>query len=542
MESESNRWKIVLKDIEQSYELTIRNLRSEARAERESSLQSQQTCLEIHNKEVVENVLNESKRQLEQIKSSYEEQIAIQKELFEKEKMFISKDVEVKSQEAVREGLKAKYTEDLYKIQQAEEKKWFAKIEEIRLNYDKQILQTISQKSKVEDSLHVSTCENENLRSNLNDISKRHTILQSEYDLYREQVKHQHIKEKELLVKEHVLKHQSTITKLEKSYQDITLESIQTIKKEMTDIHNQKMLELVSQHEIVVNTLQESITNLKNETENLKIQLQDISILLENSQDHLFDLSEEMKRKQVSSSIMTWQLLSKVYRERVTHKKNIDGLSKQWLREKSLLEKTQDQELNQTHLIISQLTDIIRESDKQSKSIFHILMSHKSDDIAEKRNLVRNLRTQLNELSQQIGALEDQKLSKEEDLEICVNQIRVLEEEVRELHTREPLVQNGRLNQSHGKKKKRLDDDIERMTDSIASKEEYIRNIDIKIRELQTKQYEKDSILLEAERNVMEILVDQQRIILKIISENKQLEEQSKELLLSNGFNIPTLQ
>ena len=105
----------------------------------------------------------------------------------------------------------------------------------------------------------------------------------------------------------------------------------------------------------------------------------------------------------------------------------------------------------------------------QRKSTHKVLTSYRTAELLEKRTLIRVLEKEFERLTMEKDAMEEQRDLMEEEIEDLEGQVRGMEEEIRE-HSRTSSMQNGRINVSHARKKRRLDADLERVLEQIENK------------------------------------------------------------------------
>lgn len=122
----------------------------------------------------------------------------------------------------------------------------------------------------------------------------------------------------------------------------------------------------------------------------------------------------------------------------------------------------------------------------------------------------------------------------EEETEKLEQQVAVLEEEIRG-HSKFSSVQNGRVNVAHARKKRRLDEDLERLLEIIEQKRTEIVNIDAMIHELSDRQDEREAESVRMEQELVQVLIEQQKLLLGLLAEGNDILEEGKHLIRSTG-------
>jgi predicted nucleic acid-binding Zn-ribbon protein len=108
--------------------------------------------------------------------------------------------------------------------------------------------------------------------------------------------------------------------------------------------------------------------------------------------------------------------------------------------------------------------------------------------------------------------------------------VKEVEAELRE-HSRTSSTQDGRINVAHARKKKRLDEEFERLLQSIDHKRGIINELD---KQGAAKGRSRDDLerqLVDLERQLVEILVEQQKAVLGMVEQGKIADERSRDVV-----------
>jgi uncharacterized protein (DUF3084 family) len=143
--------------------------------------------------------------------------------------------------------------------------------------------------------------------------------------------------------------------------------------------------------------------------------------------------------------------------------------------------------------------------------------------VNHKRAMLMEHKVQSSVLQQDLAALVEQKdeievqrmavLKESSRLEGAVKEI---EHQMHEL-SKVSAIQDGRINIAHAKKKRRLDQEFERMLSRTQDKRDHLKRIESKLQEIDDKRQEKEDQMKELERNLVALLVEQQKRLLSII-------------------------
>lgn len=176
------------------------------------------------------------------------------------------------------------------------------------------------------------------------------------------------------------------------------------------------------------------------------------------------------------------------------------------------------------------LSVIFAEVEKNRKKVYDTLTTYKKDELSSKRNEIKVLEKELEKLNSEKDSLEEQRDNLEEEVDQLEGQVKDVEEQIRE-HNRSSAMQNGRINLAHARKKRRLDSELEKMLESIEQKRMGMTQLDNKISEKSRKRDDKESEMIDLEKALVQILIEQQRVVFGLVEEGKGSEEKCKLVL-----------
>merc|ERR1711907_679312 len=100
-----------------------------------------------------------------------------------------------------------------------------------------------------------------------------------------------------------------------------------------------------------------------------------------------------------------------------------------------------------------------------------------------------------------------------------------LEEQLRAMG-KESAIKDGRVNVAHAKKKRRLDEEFETLLEGIEEKRTQLTGVDDKLLELNDQRQSKEDEMKDLERNLVEVMVEQQKKLLKTLTEVNAVKQQ----------------
>ena len=100
-------------------------------------------------------------------------------------------------------------------------------------------------------------------------------------------------------------------------------------------------------------------------------------------------------------------------------------------------------------------------------------------------------------------------------------------------------MQNGRVNVAHARKKRRLDSELENVLMQIEKKREQMIQLDERIQDSTRNRDEKETELIDLEKDLVGVLVEQQRIVLGMLDEVKSMEEKNRTTMTVAAIEWP---
>jgi len=147
------------------------------------------------------------------------------------------------------------------------------------------------------------------------------------------------------------------------------------------------------------------------------------------------------------------------------------------------------------------------------------LVNHKRDVLMGHKSKSRELVAELQSIISKQEELDNQRNLLRGQMKSIEERLRSLEQEMEE-HAKTSIIQDGRVNVAHAKKKRRLNDEYEKVIDEIESKREELTAVDENSRKFVQKKDETDGLMKSLERALVEVLVEQQKKLLEILSKS----------------------
>lgn len=295
---------------------------------------------------------------------------------------------------------------------------------------------------------------------------------------------------------------------------------------------------LKADNEAEVKLMQSMIRTLKGDNAELAQKVQALSDSLEEAEDLRFDEEQNAKALAKETSFSRWHSVVGFMRMRAKLQAGLTNIDKENQARVARLEAEQVRKLSEMTLSSIKLSELLLTADSSRRKTFTILTSHKTEILIERRNQMRQYEKELQRMCNEREALETERSNTEDEIVHLSQQVQDLEEQIHE-HNRSSAMQNGRINVAHVRKKRRLDNELEKLLELIEIKRGQLLEFDDKIVAKSKQRDEKEMSLIELEKDLVQILVEQQRLVLSIVEEDRVITDDCKELLAKTGLPWP---
>jgi len=153
------------------------------------------------------------------------------------------------------------------------------------------------------------------------------------------------------------------------------------------------------------------------------------------------------------------------------------------------------------------------------KLISSTLLNHKRDALVEHKTKSRQIATDISEISQKLEATEAKQQKMNSHIDSLVHAMYDVERQLQE-HSQTSAVQGGKVNISHTRKKRRLDEEYEQILCKIELKRDGLNAVDDETRRLHAEKAKANDDMRKLEKSLVELLVEQQKTLLSISSRN----------------------
>jgi chromosome segregation ATPase len=187
-------------------------------------------------------------------------------------------------------------------------------------------------------------------------------------------------------------------------------------------------------------------------------------------------------------------------------------------------------------LTAMRICTLVQDLEYTRKKAHDVLLNYKTDLLAEKRSEIRELEKEIAQAADDKDATDDERDNVELEIDALENEVRDLEEQIRE-HNRSSSMQNGRINVAHQRKKRRLDADLERMFELIEQKRMEMTRLEKESAEKGKERDKLEASMIDLEKELVQILVEQMKVVLGHLDAGKGLDEKLQEY--ASDFGLP---
>ena len=190
-----------------------------------------------------------------------------------------------------------------------------------------------------------------------------------------------------------------------------------------------------------------------------------------------------------------------------------------------------------TALALMHVSNIILQYEEIRRRTDETLRSYRVGDLNQKKKGLKALEEEIQQLDVQKETFEEQRDDVEEEIESLEEQVKNIEDELRQ-HNSLPSTFQGRIDVAHARKKRRLDAELERLLETIEQK----RSVVVELQECMTgvdrERDEREGAMVTLEKELVGILVEQQKLVLNYTDKLSGSLQRAKELIVQDA-NMP---
>eukprot|EP00644_Phytophthora_capsici_P012049 jgi/Phyca11/526731/estExt2_fgenesh1_pm.C_PHYCAscaffold_120086 len=266
--------------------------------------------------------------------------------------------------------------------------------------------------------------------------------------------------------------------------------------------------------EKLIEQVERAMMELKKQKEQLETELQSLRSALEEAEDAQFDAQETFKKQQKRAVFHVLNLVMRAMK-RISEETQARERCRAELESKVSRLKTEfSDEKSRWEELMTRIRDFWTKMQTQHSEMTQTLTNYKRDELVAHRSSSAVLSNEISIVMKQLEEVEEMKITLEKDIETLQNEAQMIEASLRDL-----MVQSGgSLNMAVVAKKRRLNEEFEALLERIEKKKTEIRTVDQTLASLRVRREEKEQEMRAMERKLVEILVQQQKQMLLLLS------------------------
>ena len=204
---------------------------------------------------------------------------------------------------------------------------------------------------------------------------------------------------------------------VEQKYKEIAERRIVVERGKLEEDMNKQIHQLQTESEGLITGLENAVAELKSEKDALSKDLQETSTKLEDTEDALYDLQQQTKKKQKDNSVTFWRQIISQQKMKSKYESHMDDMEKDFEEREKILALDMINEQNEMILAALKLSALLADIEDQRKRAHRILTQFRTEELMEKRTLIRVLEKDFERLTMEKDSLEEQRDLMEEEIE-----------------------------------------------------------------------------------------------------------------------------
>ncbi len=506
------------KQFQQEKELLMKNIELEKLKERDSfSLRLQE--IQIKFDEEKGELIESERKKLQQQMRDYHSEL---RETFQKDfdEQFAAS-LLVKTEEFTRLLSLEQKKHDSLKEDFSKQMKLFAKERDNLLREQ----QSLEKQLEMHESMHKEAIQAEKLRSQ----EEKETMLHK-FDEERHQL--QTMADKARL---------NALDEQKEEMQRLNLIRIEEEKEILKSQFDLQLSQIQQENERLIKQLESALSELKQQKQHLSDDLVSLTQQLQETDDALFDANSAKDKLQVSRSVMFWQCLTKLQQLKLRFQRGIQEFDSEAKKRFQNLQTQLTNEWNDLALQFMRATALIHEFDAKRLSLLSKFNQAKQqEEMHQSKRNIQLLEYDIDRLHSEKHSLEENKATLLKDIDNLTLEIKEQEELIRQHHAQESAMTiHGRVNIVFARKKRRLDQEIERLLELMETKRNQIAEIEDKIVSKVKNREEKELLLIQYEHQFVAVIIQQQKEIYKELVDWQSFAERTKGISQMIRFPYP---
>ncbi|RLN06686.1 hypothetical protein BBJ28_00003022 [Nothophytophthora sp. Chile5] len=270
--------------------------------------------------------------------------------------------------------------------------------------------------------------------------------------------------------------------------------------------------------EKLIEQVELAMAELKRQKEHLEAELLGLRSALEEAEDAQFDAQESFKKQQKQATFRLLELVARAQkklsdeaRATTSMRMELEGkhrrLEDQWMEEKAQCEQ-----------LMTRVQDTWNQVQTQHSEMTQTLTNYKRDELVAHRSASAVLSNEISIVSKQLEEVDEMKATLEREIAALQTEAQSVEAALRDLMLQSSGSSGGALNMAVVAKKRRLNEEFEALLERIEKKKAEVRTVDQTLGSLRARREDKEHEMRVMERKLVEILVQQQKQMLLLVT------------------------
>lgn len=294
-------------------------------------------------------------------------------------------------------------------------------------------------------------------------------------------------------------------------------EAVLRCRKQCESQFGTELAQLRQERDQLMDDADAAMKSARKEIETLQKQIKKSEGSLEEAEDMAYDLQNQLESLQRAGRYMVMHNKLEQGRRLAAFCKFKQRLEADEKRRSTNADIQASEKLHRLERQLQRADARIEGLDKSRKRMHDVLVNHRKSELLQHKVETAVIQDDLKKLQSVREGLEKQRHQIMQDISQNEGQIRGVEQQLEQL-SKVSAIQDGQINVTHAKRKRRLDQEFEHLLDRVAHQRKQLDNVDAKITSIQEDADTKEENLREMEAKLVEVLVEQQKLLLGELS------------------------
>ena len=311
--------------------------------------------------------------------------------------------------------------------------------------------------------------------------------------------------------------HQQALHDAQEKHKEESQYIANEIRKKSNDALGDVVREMEAEHKLEMDEMKRAISKDKKELNKLNKELSDAKSAILENEDRIETLKGKYETVQKSKTFTLIQVHANGMKQLGRMKKELRvkdhdvANAIQVLKEEFSLKtkKLEDQK--------KEIEQNLTRRNTHHQQMYNTLVNHKREILIQQKKDTVLVSDELEQIECQRESLENERKQLEQQMKKIEDGIREVEKQI-QLHSAVSTVQDGQINISHARKKRRMDEEFEQLLTNIEMKRKQMAKTDGLLKDISSKKEKASDKMRRLERTLVEVLVEQQKRLLSILT------------------------